>query len=338
VTPGQRLAIDLLTKQPEIAVVRAASVLFARHPEIYPNKEAARSVVKRLLGLHGKLSKRKAKTTFTREVQPMTRRLPQSKAKPWLPYPLEPGVVAVFGDLHFPKHSIEAIEAAVSAVKQRGKVDTVLLNGDIADAEEFGSWAKSPKAVDTENAVEIVRQGLLWFCEQFPESTIVYKMGNHEERLDRYCWSKAPELVGLPHITWEGLLKIGNDLRPIEELQRIQFVGEQRPVMAGKLTIFHGHELPKGLVNSVNPARGAFLRTLDSVVVNHHHRSSSHVEYDWRHRPINCWSLGCLCDLNPEYARINKWNWGFAIVDVSPNGDFSLENLKLLQDCSVVNA
>jgi len=28
------------------------------------------------------------------------------------------------------------------------------------------------------------------------------------------------------------------------------------------------------------------------------------------------WSLGCLCELHPAYLPINKWNHGFAIVDI----------------------
>jgi hypothetical protein len=29
------------------------------------------------------------------------------------------------------------------------------------------------------------------------------------------------------------------------------------------------------------------------------------------------WSTGCLCELHPEYMPINKWNLGFAIVDMA---------------------
>jgi hypothetical protein len=77
---------------------------------------------------------------------------------------------------------------------------------------------------------------------------------------------------------------------------------------------------------------------VDTVIIGHHHRSSSHVEYDWRHRPINCWSTGCLCDLTPAYARINKWNHGHAIVDVDSDGSFSVSNYKQIKGNRVVMA
>jgi hypothetical protein len=108
--------------------------------------------------------------------------------------------------------------------------------------------------------------------------------------------------------------------------------------MVGKLPVFHGHELPKGLVNAVNPARGAFLRMIESVIIGHHHRSSSHVEYNWKHEPINCWSVACLCDLTPEYARINKWNLGHAIIEVESDDNFSVHNFKQLAGNKVVTA
>jgi predicted phosphodiesterase len=255
-----------------------------------------------------------------------------------VPFELKASAVAIFSDCHFPKHDSNAIEAAVAHVKEFGEPDAVLLNGDFADAEEFSSWAKSPKAVDTANSLEIIREGLLYFRKSFPRAKLIYKFGNHEERLDRYCWSRAPELVGIDHVSWKGLLTIDAELNKIDELGEVEFVGDQRPIMVGKLPIFHGHELPKGLVNAVNPARGAFLRMIDTVMIGHHHRSSSHVEYDWKHDPINCWSVGCLCDLTPEYARINKWNLGHAIVEVASNGDFNVHNFKQMKNYKVVTA
>jgi predicted phosphodiesterase len=309
--------------------------VLTKYPGVFPSYEAARAAIRYATGRRTKHSKeviedseRAGATVYA---------MPKSKSKPWLPYEIKgPCSVGVLSDIHFPKHDERALENAVKHLK--GNVDVLLLNGDIADAEEFGSWAKSPKAVQTEDSVQCVRDGLLWLLSQFPDAKVIYKFGNHEERLDRYCWSRAPELVGMPHITWEGLLTIGQDLKPIKELERIEWVKDQRPVMAGKLPIFHGHELPKSLISSVNPARGAFLRLIDTVLVGHFHRSSSHVEYNWQRDAINCWSTGCLCDLSPQYAVINKWNWGFALVDVGSEGQFDVHNYKLLKSGEVVGA
>jgi predicted phosphodiesterase len=316
-------------------------LLVAKYPKLFSSVEAARSTVRAVTGTIGAYKRELVKTRLSDTSREGSRRFacPPSKAKPWQPYQIDGKVVAIFSDCHFPKHDAAAIEAAVEHCQNWDrKIDCVILNGDFADAEEFSSWAKSPKVVDTENSLKTIREGLLYFCRSFPEAKIVYKFGNHEERLDRYCWSRAPELVGLEHISWKGLLTIDEKLDKVPELARVEFVGEQRPLMVGKLPVFHGHELPKGLVNAVNPARGAFLRMIESVIIGHHHRSSSHVEYNWKHEPINCWSVACLCDLTPEYARINKWNLGHAIIEVESDDNFSVHNFKQLAGNKVVTA
>jgi hypothetical protein len=82
-------------------------------------------------------------------------------------------------------------------------------------------------------------------------------------------------------------------------------------------------------------ARGAFLRTLSTILVGHGHRTSGHAESNLWHEEVFCWSQGCLCDMNPEYARVNRWNWGFATVDISKGGEFGVENMRISSDGTV---
>jgi predicted phosphodiesterase len=330
------ILFKFLHQYPEESKVRLAKLLHLKHADLFASIEVARNSIRYYTNSKGKVKAKEPVDTSIRKASQVYA-MPKSKAKAWLPLVINEGTAAILGDIHFPKHDESALEASVSHILGQGDVDILILNGDIADAEEFSHWAKSPKALDTESALDVTRQGLLWLREKFSKSRIIYKLGNHEERLEKYCWQKAPELVGLPHVSWEGLLKIDNDLKPVQELADIEFVGDQRPIMLNGLPLFHGHELPKGLQNSVNPARGAFLRTIDSVAINHHHRSSSHVEYTWQHKSINCWSIGCLCDLTPEYARINKWNHGHAICDMSRTS-YSLLNFKRLESGEIVSA
>jgi hypothetical protein len=118
----------------------------------------------------------------------------------------------------------------------------------------------------------------------------------------------------------------------------VELVEDQRPVMLGKLPVLHGHELPKGMAAPVNVARGAFLRTLSTVLVGHSHRTSNHAESDMWHREVATWSTGCLCDLRPDYARINRWNWGFAVATVHERGAFDVHNYRVMNDGTVRSA
>jgi hypothetical protein len=94
--------------------------------------------------------------------------------------------------------------------------------------------------------------------------------------------------------------------------------------------VFHGDELPRGMASPVNPARGAFLRTLSSLLHSHLHRTSEHTERTMDDRIITCRTTGALCGLYPEYARINKWDHGFATVVVSEDGNYECELKRII--------
>lgn len=251
--------------------------------------------------------------------------LPDSMARPWSPHILAADRVLVLSDLHVPYHDRAAIELAVEAGK-RDDPDAVLINGDFGDWTGVSRWDRPPDAPTLAEELVAMRNALGWIVSQFPRALCVFKSGNHEEWLEKFVWAKAPELFGIQQCTLAHLLTTDDNGKPIKAMRRVEFVGDQRPIMLGKLVVFHGHELPKGLTNSVNPARGAFLRTTDTVLIGHHHRSSSHTEYTWHKQPIATWSTGCLCDMHPRYARINKWNHGHAVVEVDRGGNFDVRN------------
>lgn len=288
--------------------------------------EQARDHVRDVRGQKGARTRRYA--TAPRAKQPMDGRLkmPPSKAEEWLPHELKPGLVGVISDVHIPYHSEKALGVAVDYLRA-AKPKTVLVNGDWCDFYAISRWQKDPRRRDFKAEIDACRDGLKWLRSELPSCDIVFKVGNHEDRWNHWLWNHAPEICDFAEVTLEAILKL-------DELG-IDFVTDQRPVMAGKLPIFHGHELPKGLTNPVNMARGAFLRTCHTVLVGHGHRTSGHCESDLWQDEIFCWSTGCLCDMRPDYAKINKWNWGFACVDVAADGSFNVENLRISKNGSV---
>ena len=213
------------------------------------------------------------------------------------------------------------------AYLKKRKPDVLLLNGDFADFYTISRYTKNPKKRNFKKEVKLLREGLSWLRSQFASSRIVYKQGNHDERWDHWLWNHAPEISDLPQVRLSSILGA-------KKLD-IEFVGDGRPVMAGKLAIFHGHELSGGPFVPAMPARSAFLRTTASVMVGHHHRTSTHTEPNWKHEEVVCWSVGCLADLNPEYSRVNKHNHGLAIIDVAADGQFGVDNLRLNTDYRV---
>lgn len=283
--------------------------------------ENARSTIRLIRGNKGNERRKDATTKRPNGKSGWKPQMPESLAEPWTPFDLD-GVkrVGIISDVHIPYHSEIAFSAAVKHLKTM-KPDCILLNGDFADFYSISRWQKDPRKRDFRMERGLLKQGLEWIRGEFPKARMVFKKGNHEERWDHYLWNHAPEICDMEHIQMEHWLDF--------EKLGIEMVEEQRPIMAGKLPVCHGHELPRGLSSPVNQARGAFMRTIHTILVGHGHRTSGHSEPDMWGDEIFCWSTGCLADLNPEYARINKWNWGFAAVDVASNGEFDVDNFRI---------
>ena len=70
------------------------------------------------------------------------------------------------------------------------------------------------------------------------------------------------------------------------------------------------------------------MRVQETILCGHWHRTSEHTETTGISRKVSsCWSVGCLCDLSPDYAIVNRWNHGFAIVDIDKDGKIEAEEM-----------
>lgn len=230
-------------------------------------------------------------------------------------------------DLHIPFHQRDAIEVVVEAGQKR-EVDLILLNGDVCDFFSVSRFVKNPAESSLKKELDLTRQFLGWLRQMFPNARIIYKLGNHDEWFDRHIHIKSPEFWGVAGMTLEHL--VTGKIKGRQEVGGIEFVDDQRKIMAGKLSIWHGHEIGKGsIAPPVNPARGLFMRTLECGLMGHLHKDSMHEETTAAGKRIACWSTGCLCGLHPRYARVNKWTHSAAILRLS-HGQFNVEPLRVL--------
>lgn len=292
----------------------------------------ARMRMQRQFGVHGAKHRRKINAAAPRaKRQPgVIYSMPPSMAEPWSPHRMDVlGPIGILSDVHVPYHSEIAVAAAIGFLKDQGLAG-ILLNGDIADFYAISRYMKDPKQRDFKAELEAVRRFVEWLRSEFPTIPIVYKSGNHEERWNHWLWQHAAEISDDPRMSLGAWLDLAK--------HDVTLVEDQRPVMLGKLPVLHGHELPKGMAAPVNVARGAFLRTLSTCLVGHSHRTSNHAESDMWHHEVGCWSTGCLCDLRPDYARINRWNHGFAVVTVHKGGAFDCNNYRVMSDGTVRSA
>jgi predicted phosphodiesterase len=324
------MARRLCRKHPEVAS-RTLARRLVRETKGAITLEQARKRIGRQFGVQGAKHKKTSKPAAPRaprnagEVQTM----PKSMAESWTPHTMKVvGPVGILSDVHVPYHSEIAVAAAVGFLKDQSLAG-ILLNGDIADFYSISRYEKNPAMRDFKGELDAVRDFIAFIRYEFPEIPIVYKVGNHEERFQHWLFAHAAEISDDPRMSlcaWLDLDKHG-----------VTLVEDKRPVMLGKLPVLHGHELQNGS-SAVNVARGAFLRTLSTCLVGHSHRTSNHAEADMWHRETATWSTGCLCDLRPDYARINRWNWGFAVATVHERGAFDVHNYRVMGDGTVRSA
>ena len=292
----------------------------------------ARMRISRQFGNHGKKNRSTMKGVAIRQPRQAgeMRPMPKSMAEGWTPHVMDVlGPVGIISDVHVPYHSEVAVAAAVGYLKTQS-LAALLLNGDIADFYAISRYMKDPAQRDFRGELEAVRAFVAWLRQEFPKIPIVYKTGNHEDRWSAWLWQHAAEISDDPRMSLGAWLDL--------DKHDVTLVEDQRPVMLGKLPVLHGHELPKGMAAPVNVARGAFLRTLSSCLVGHSHRTSNHAESNMWHHETACWSTGCLCDLRPDYAKFNRWNWGFAMATVHEGGAFDVNNYRVMNDGTVRSA
>ena len=316
------LAADLVKKFPKSPSLTLARRLYSENPELIKSLDSARSAIRVVRGAAGKKKQKQAVAELKRKSVPHNPlALPEPERFDWTPFKLT-GVskVGVINDIHIPYHCLEALTATLLYLKQED-IDCLLINGDLVDFYQMSRFLKDPRARNTAGELEDTKQFFGSVRKLFPKARIVFKLGNHDERFEHYLLHKAPELLDIEALSLESLLEC--------EKYGVEVVGSKRPIYLGGLTVLHGHEYQSGMIAPVNVARGLFLRAKACALQGHSHQTSEHSETDVRQKLITTWSTGCLCQLHPEYARFNKWNQGFAIVDLEGK-DFEVSNKRIL--------
>lgn len=315
---------DAFAKDPEIPTMTLAKQLVKSHGGLFPDVESTRSCIRYYRGETGARDRgAKIYSSDKRKIgTPIGNIVPKSDKHP---IPTDPVKVKLHGhgtvlsDLHIPYHDENAVRVALEHSEKNNAMDFLFINGDFLDFYQASRWERNPRARDLDGELEMGREFLAELAGRYKQ--VIYKLANHEGRFDKYIYANAPVLAGIKRLTLASLLDV-------EELG-IQLIGAQQVAHVGKhLTILHGHEFSGAANSPVNPARGAFMKAKDNVMVGHHHKPSEHVETNIRGKVVSAFSLGCLCKLNPPYAPVNGYVHGFANMHVDGN-DFEVANYRL---------
>lgn len=234
--------------------------------------------------------------------------------------------VGVIGDIHLPYHDNNAIEAAFAEMEKE-KIESLFINGDLLDFYQLSFHEKDPRKVHFKEEIESGRQFFEYCRFRFPGIPIYFIPGNHENRFERYLRIKAAELLDMDEFRLDVLLHVAE--------YGVQYIPFRSKVVFGDFLIEHGDKIPGA--GGVVPARTALMRLKTNCLINHFHKTSSSSQRVYGpgdSTTIRGYSLGCLCELAPEYLEINEWNHGFAILKRKGNQvavtNYKIENGKVV--------
>lgn len=320
------LAKQLRTEFPDKPTKALGRILYDRNKLSFKSAEDARKVLLHIEGKMGKSSKKAAirSGSYMAEARPSNPyKLPESDETIYEPYRiLGHKRVAIFSDVHVPYHSIDCLTAAIRFVKNE-RVDGLLLNGDTLDCHMLSRFLRDPKKRNFKQELDTFK-ALFEVLDRELGCKIYLKIGNHCERYEHFLQQKAGELIGVEEFTFESIIKA--------RARGIEIIGDKRVMKLNALNGIHGHEYIGGISAPVNIARGLYLRGKVSAFQGHNHTTSEHSETDMDGKITTTWSLGCMSELHPAYLPLNKWNHGFAIVDLDTNGvDYEFRNKRIFK-------
>jgi predicted phosphodiesterase len=308
----------------EMPSLKLARLIYNDHKLLFKSVDAARSAVRAIEGKLGKDAKIALGIKAGLFVKDTARsynpyKLPESDETSFTPFKLKAKRVLLLSDIHIPYHSIEALTCVFDFAKKE-KPDAILLNGDTLDFFGLSKFCKDPRKRKFHEELQTFKELIDIIQKIFPAAKLYFKTGNHEERYFHFLWQKAKELVGVDEFELSSIIEA--------RAKGITIIQDKKIIQAGGLNIIHGHEFASGFFSHVNVARGLFLRGKTSAIQGHNHQTSEHTESDMNGKITTTWSTGCLCELHPEYMPINKWNLGFAMIDMDGN-NFEVRNKRI---------
>jgi predicted phosphodiesterase len=306
----------------EMPTLKLARIMYGKENLTFKNVEECRTFLR---AIEGKAWGVKPPNVLKVEERPKNPyNLPESyqeKREP-LQLPLTCNNILLISDLHIPYHDIDAITIALEYGVEH-KVNTIVILGDLIDFHKVSRFESDPKKRSIKEEFDATKQFLRVLRQVFPTQEIYWLKGNHDIRYEKFLLQKVQEIWDDPYYHLEERLRLNEE--------RIHLIDDRVLIKAGKLNMTHGHHIFKGIFTPVSPARGAWMRAKENVIVGHLHRSSFHPEVDINGQITAGWSLGCLCETRPSYSPlISNSQHGFAHVLVEPNGHFSVRNFSII--------
>jgi hypothetical protein len=215
----------------------------------------------------------------------------------------EPKTIAVIGDLQIPYHDADILGLTEDFLIEI-QPDFLVYNGDVFDFYALSDFDKNPNRINRmQDEINIARAILRRHKMILPKAKKKFTLGNHEDRLRRFLWTRARELATLDCLTVEELFKLKE--------YDIELIAYEQGLMVNDIfLIIHGNIAS---VHSGYTAKRMFERHGGCGITNHCHRGGSFYKRD-RFGVWGWWENFCLCHLNPDWIKNPNWVQGFSLV------------------------
>lgn len=252
--------------------------------------------------------------------------------------------ILAISDLHIPFNLPIDIYKSYS-----GKVDTLVLNGDIEDCQSCSKFSKKYR-VNVDQEMVMTRNFIIELVHMISPKRVVIVKGNHEHRMGRYLSDKLNEDIMsiMPDTPMDLIVNEGFRVRdrinktetwysPIKELFKEDEIeisyNREWWVKVGKTIFAHPLSYSTGMLKTTEKAVEYFLRIdrdFDSIVLAHTHKLGSYIQGN-----IKMYEQGCCCDLNKldyldGYLTIPNQN-GFMYICQDKDGYIISEHTKLIE-------
>lgn len=293
-----------------------ATVLQSKHPDIFKDVEEARRFVRSVTGANGVIYKKDEQ--LIKDFALLENPIVECELNPFT-VPKQYKKALVINDIHSKFHDRMALEAAINHASKQN-CDIVIINGDLFDFYQFSRFDKNNRIRSefyTER--EWVQDFLLLLQKTFGK--VIFKKGNHDIRREMHIQrisADMPELQGLEDLADYAMFD-GSTVEVVEDYNIIEF---------GKLNLIHGHEYQGG--GGIHVAYNRLNKAMDNVMSGHSHVTQSNMKKTITGKFYGSWAVGCLCSLSPRYNPQNNWNHGFAIVERDDDGEFVVDNRRII--------
>ena len=245
-------------------------------------------------------------------------------------------------DTHVPFHlPVETYKDYV------GKIDILVLNGDISDCQSISKFSKKYRVNFVEEMIE-TRQFMIDLIEYLKPKKVYINYGNHELRYQKYFSDKIHEdlLQLMPNTSLDLIVDIGFKnynrrqkteiwYEPIKNVFtdiEVKYTQDWK-CKIGKTYFIHPKTFSSGMLKTTEKAVDYFLRLdrdFDCIVMAHTHKLGFYPQGD-----IYLFEQGCCCKSEEmDYADGNLYTpqkQGFIFACQDTNGNLIYDKTKLIK-------